>query len=400
MRILFAMLYLPEDSIDASNGMYTDLAKECVRHGHDVTLIGSSLKATRLSYEAGMKVLRVKARRIVGEPNLIKKGIAMATLPVMFRRAYCRYLKDEMFDWIVMPTPPITLIDFVSYVKRKTSASLYLILRDIHPQSSWSLGEIRYRWMYDYLDARSRKAYSLSDIIACMSQRNIDYILEEYPSLDRGRISVLYNWLEEARTDTDNNVDIRRKYALDGKVIALFGGNIALGQRIENIADLAREFKDDKDVVFVVIGNGVKKQALIDLAESKGLSNIIFLDYMPQNDYLNFIRNVDIGLISINENNAAPTCPSKLGSYMSMKIPVLAMINPANDYGSMIDEAHAGFWAVGSDKATVYKNFRRLKESAELRREMGESGYSFFKANMTTAIAAESMLLQMENISR
>lgn len=394
MKLLFVLLRLPETNIAQSNGMYIDMAKQCAKLGHDVTLMGSSLECTRFTNEAQMDILRVKAKRIVGEPNLLKKGIAMATIPLYFKKSYYKYLKNKKWDWIIMPTPPITLIDFVHYIKDSSKAKLYLILRDIHPQSSWSLGEIKYKWMYKYLDRRSRKGYSISNLIGCMSQRNIDYILDEYPDLDPSKMRILYNWLEPAKV-SESNVNVRAKYGLDNKIIALFGGNIALGQRIENIVDLSIHYQNNPKIIFIIIGKGVMKQKLIDMTIGAGLKNVMFLDFMPQNDYLNFVKNVDIGLISINENNAAPTCPSKLASYMSMKIPVMAMINKNNDYGQMIDKANAGYWAVGSDKEHIYQCFDRLLESQELRKNMGESGYRFFLENMTTEKAVSEMLKQM-----
>lgn len=395
MKILFTLLDLPENPIDRESGLYIDLAKECARLGHDITIVGSSLIKTRISTEAGINVLRIKAKRIIGQPNLIKKGIAMATLPYYFKKVFYKYCRHSSFDWIVLPTPPITLIDFVVGLKRKTGAKLYLILRDIHPQSSWSLGVLRYRWMYNYLDSKSRRGYEVSNLIGCMSQRNIDYILEEYPELSSGRMRILLNWMQPAK-EPGSIVDIREKYSLEDKILALFGGNIGLGQRVENIVDLADHYRNNDNVKFIVIGKGICKERLKEQVNSHRLDNILFFDFMPQEEYLNFVKNVDIGLISIHENNAAPTCPSKLASYMSMKIPVLAMINRNNDYGQMIDEANAGFWAVGSDKELIYSFFDKLVASPELRKTMGESGYEFFINNMTTEIAANTMLHQME----
>jgi len=397
MKILFVLLDIPETDISVSNGLYIDLAKECQRRGHNVTLIGSSLQCNRVTIEGNIKIVRVKARRIVGEPNLIKKGIAMALLPYSFKKIYNRELKKTTFDWIVMPTPPITLIDFVAYLRRKLNSKLYLILRDIHPQSSWSLGEIPYRWMYDYLDRRSKKGYKESSLIACMSKRNAEYIVEEYPWLNPKKMVVLYNWLQPT-SDTDFLIDVREKYGLQGKVIALFGGNIALGQKIENIVDLANHYRNREDVVFVVIGKGVKKQELIDRVNALALNNVLFLDFMPQKEYLAFVRSVDIGLISIHENNVAPTCPSKLAAYMSMKIPVLAMINYNNDYGQIIEQANAGFWAVASDKDKIYSAFDKLVKDSDLRKTMGRSAFSFYIENMTTEVAAQTMLRQMNSV--
>lgn len=383
MNILFTLLSYPKDI--KSSGMYMDLALECVKNGHNVTVIAGTSEATTFREEFGMNVLRVKSKPILYVSNMIKKGIGMATLPYYFNRAYNKYLKNEKFDWIVMPTPPITLIDFVKKVKKRTGAKFYMILRDIHPQSSASLGEIKRKWMVDYLYRRSDLGYRLADVVGCMSQANIDFIQKEHRIPSSTRCTVLYNWMNFQPYVEEDFSDLRQKYDLQGKFLVLFGGNIGQGQRVENIADLAEHYLLNKNIVFVIIGKGIKKEYLQQMAKEQRLDNILFLNYMPREDYLRFVKSADLGLISINENNAAPTCPSKAVSYMSLKIPMLAMINSNNDYGQILEEkAQAGYWAVGSDKERVYTLFDKLYADAKLRKQMGENGYRFYCENLTT----------------
>ena len=119
MNILFSLLGLAKDL--KSSGMYMDLALEFVKKGHQVTIICGTDEPTTFKEEFGMKVLRVHSRPIKYVKNMIKKGIGMATLPYYFNRAYNKYLKNEKFDWVIMPTPPITLIDFVKKVKKRSA---------------------------------------------------------------------------------------------------------------------------------------------------------------------------------------------------------------------------------------------------------------------------------------
>lgn len=383
MNILFTLLTLPKDI--KSSGMYMDLALECVKNGHTVTVIAGTSEDTSFQEEFGMKVLRVKSLPVLYVSNMIKKGIGMATLPYYFKRAYNKYLKNEKFDWIVMPTPPITLIDFVKKVKKSIGAKFYMILRDIHPQSSASLGEIKQKWMINYLYKRSDLGYRLADVVGCMSPANIDFIQKEHRIPTSTRCTVLYNWMNFQSYIEEDFSDLRQKYDLQGKFLVLFGGNIGQGQRVENIADLAQHYLSNENIVFVIIGKGIKKDYLQQMAKEQGLDNILFLNYMPREDYLRFVKSADLGLISIHENNAAPTCPSKAVSYMSLKIPILALINSNNDYGQIVEEqAKAGYWAVGSDKQKVYALFDKLYSDTELRKQMGENGYRFYCENLTT----------------
>lgn len=394
MNILFSLLSLPKDI--QSSGMYMDLALECVRNGHKVTIIAGSGDITSFKEEFGMRVLRVKSWPVLYVNNMVKKGLGMAALPFFFLRAYNKYLKNERFDWIVMPTPPITLIDFVEEVKKRTGAKFYMILRDIHPQSSASLGEINKKWMIQYLYRRSDLGYRLADVVGCMSPANIDFIQREHNIPVSTRCTVLYNWMNFQPYVQEDFSDLRQKYNLQGKFLVLFGGNIGQGQRVENIADLAKHYLFNKDIIFVVIGKGIKKDYLQQTAKEQGLDNILFLNYMPREDYLRFVKSVDLGLISIHEKNAAPTCPSKAVSYMSLKIPILALINANNDYGQILSEkAQAGFWAVGSDKEKVYALFDKLYGDENLRKQMGENGYKFFCENLTTDKVYAEMIKQM-----
>lgn len=395
MKILFLLLQMPEEG--SGSDMYVDLAMEYARNGHEMILMAPDNKhlSTYVRNERGMQVVRVDSKQTQGVKNLFKKGIALATMASHYKKAYKKHLKGEQFDWIFMPTPPITLIDFVKDIKAKAGAKFYLILRDIHPQSVQSIGLLKYKWQYNYLAKRAKRGYEIADKIGCMSQGNINFIANEYPELDKEKLVLLYNWLKYEPNGNEDS-DIRRKYNLEGKFVALFGGTIGLGQRIENLVSLAEHYKDNTDIVFMIIGKGVEKDRLERIAKEQNLDNIRFLNFMPQKDYLNFIKSVDLGLITINENYKVPTCPSKAVAYMSLGVPVFAMINPNSDYGQWIEDAGAGLWTVGSDKERTFRMFDQLYGNAELRKQMSENGFAYYQKHLTEKAAYDTMINQMK----
>ena len=393
MKVLF--LLLEYDADHKGDGMYVDLIDEYVRQGHSVTVMAPDNNHKRCFEEKvlSIRVIRVASRRTQGVPNMINKGIALATLPLYFRLAFIRFLKNESFDWVIMPTPPITLSPFVGYVKRKTGAKFYLILRDIHPQSVWSIGLLHYKWMYKYLDNKARVGYRNADLIGCMSKGNINFIKNNYPCLKQEKLVLLYNWLSDIKIDKES--DVRAKYNLKDKYVALFGGTIGLGQKIENLIFLAEYYKNNDSIIFLVVGKGVEKDRLKRIVEEKDLKSVVFLDYMPQRDYLNLTSSVDVGLISINDKYAVPTCPSKAVAYMAMGVPMIAIINPNSDYGSIIENAGAGLWTVGTEYDTIIQLFDKIYDNKELRKEMGNNGRRFYMENCTPEKAYCTMFNQM-----
>ena len=398
MKILFIMLQLSEEN--KGEGMYVNLAEQFKQNGHDITIMApdNEHKRTYMRQERGMRVLRVDSKATQGVPSMIKKGIALATLQRHYKKAFKNYLGQEKFDWILMPTPPITLSGFVKYVKNKTGAKFYLILRDIHPQSIWSIGLLRYKWMYNYLYRKAELGYDIADLIGCTSQGNIDLIVKDYPGLNREKCVLLYNWLK-SNGESKANSEIRQKFGLQDKFVVLFGGTIGRGQRIENILFLADHYKNDEKIVFIIIGKGVEMERMKQIAHEKNLTNMRFVDFMPQQDYLRFVQSVDLGLISINERYTVPTCPSRAVAYMSMSIPVFAMINPNSDYGQWIEDAGAGYWVVGSDKDRTIALFDKMYSDDNLRKQMSEQGRAFYLNHCTDERAYETMIQQMNALN-
>lgn len=398
MKVLFLMLHMPDEG--KGSNMYADLAAEYSKNGHIVTVMApdNQHNACYIHQERGFRVLRVNSKATQGVSNMIQKGIALATLPRYFKKAYKKYLADEKFDWIVMPTPPITLSGFVKYIKQRTGAKFYLILRDIHPQSVWSIGLLHNRVEYWFLDRKARMGYQTADLIGCMSQGNIEFIKAQYPGIKMGDGVLLYNWVTEP-PQTDPDPTLRPRLGLDGKFVALFGGNLGKGQRIENIVYLAEHYIDKPDIVFLIIAKGVEKDRLLRKAEEKHLNNIRFMDFMPQADYLNLTKSVDLGLVSINENYRVPTCPSKAVSYMAAGVPVFAMINSGSDYGQIIEDCGAGYWTVGSDKKRTIELFDKLISDQSLRQQMSHKGLEFYKNNCTPQVAYQTMIRQMQEVS-
>lgn len=396
MKILFVLLDLAPEHKDSS--MYGSLAEYFHKQGHTITIIAPDFEHanTFCDTERGMRVVRVASKKTQGVSNMYKKGLALATLPYYFKKGYKKYLAEEKFDWIIMPTPPITLSGFVKYVKTRTGAKFYLILRDIHPQSVWSIGLLHNRIEYWLLDRKAKIGYQTTDIIGCMSQGNIDFIKDQYPGMHIGKMVLLYNWVTEP-PQIEPDSSLRTRLGLDGKFVALFGGNLGRGQRIENIVFLAAYYLNNPDIIFLIIAKGVEKDRLQKIAEKNNLSNIRFMDFMPQKDYLNLTKSADLGLVSINENYRVPTCPSKAVSYMAAGVPVFAMINPGNDYGQIIEDCGAGYWVVGSDKQRTIELFDKIFNNNSLRKKMSEAGRSFYLKNCTVKAAYETMIQQMED---
>lgn len=396
MNVIMLLMDLPYG--DGNSNLYLDLAKEFYINHNNIYIIAprSCNQSEGLSIENNINVLRTKTLKQTNIKNVFIKGFAQVLLPYQFKRAYNKYLKGLSFDLVLMPTPPITLIKLAEYLKTKNKCLYYLILRDIYPQGAADLGLVKFKFIYDYLKRLEKRTYKCADLIGCMSQGNIDYI-KKHNNIDSNKLVLLPNWQSEENTNEISKEDIRGRFNLQDKFIVLFGGTIGYAQKVENIVFLAKHYSYNKNIVFVVIGDGVKKDFLIKSVNELSLTNVIFIDTLPRTQYLSFIKSADIGLITIDERFTVPTIPSKLTSYLALKLPIFAIIDKYTDFGSIIDEAGAGLWSIGGDKESIIRNFDKLYLNKQLRIEMGERGYNYFISKLTSEIAYETMINQIYN---
>lgn len=394
MKVLFLLLIYPEDPTTTSN-LYVALVQEMAKMGNEVVVVcpAENGQPTELKRMHGVDVLRVKTLKIFDVHPIIK-GIATLTIPLAYKRAIKRHLGSRHFDIVITPTPPITFIDIVVWLKKKSNIISYLILRDIFPQNAKDLGMIKNGFVFEYFRRKERKLYRYSDVIGCMSQGNIDFVLKHNPEVSPDKLVLLPNW-QNFEDYPGRDEKIKEKYGLGGKYIVIFGGNIGEPQKVENIITLAQLYQDKKDIVFLVLGNGAKRKYLENLVSDKKLPNVIIKDFIPAQDYLQLIASADVGLISLSELFTIPNIPSKTLSYFNAKIPILAAVDANTDYGKVLEETGAGLWSVTGDTKSYKENFDTLYQDTSLRERMGENGYKYFQQHLTTALTYQRIFSQI-----
>ncbi|WP_329805057.1 glycosyltransferase family 4 protein [Flavobacterium facile] len=397
MKILFLALAYPK--IPNSSNLYTDLMEEFRDQGHEVYVVAPAINENEigLNIEEGIHVIRVKTLPLLNV-NPIQKGIANVLLPFQYKKAIKKYFKSETLDLIIMPTPPISLIDVASWLKKKYQSKLYLILRDIFPQNAVDLGMMKKDGMlYNFFRKKEHLLYEVADKIGCMSPGNIDYVIHHNPKVKVEKLHLLPNWQKEIPQFSDDKVALRKKYNFDDNFVIIFGGNIGLPQKLENILAVAELFQPEDKVLFFIVGQGTEKAKIEKLIKEKNIQNVVIKNSLPRDDYQNIISVADCGLISLHENFTIPNIPSKSLSYFNAKIPVLAAIDINTDYGTIIqDEVKAGVWAPSNQPHLIKEKIDLLLANPQLCKQMGENGYQYFVNNVTPKHSYEVIKSQVK----
>ena len=363
MNILFISISSMPDVKQHSISL--DLLREFKRNGHSICIIcaleKNNPKQTYYAEEEGFKVVRVQ---IGGnkKANIIEKGITTVTEPYRYIAAIKKYYSNEKFDLVMYPTPPITQVKTVEFIKKRDGAKSYLLLKDIFPQNAVDIGMMSKSGLkgilYKHFRRVEKRLYQVSDFIGCMSQANVDYVLQHNPEVDPGKVEVCPNSIEviDKSIDEQTRFEIRTKYGIPlDKTVFVYGGNLGKPQGIPFIIDCMKECKDIKGAYFLIVGDGTEYWKLEEYTKTAEQHNLQLMKKLPKEDYDTLVAACDVGLIFLDHRFTIPNFPSRLLSYMQAKIPVLACTDPNTDIGKVITEGGFGWWCVSDNKERFAK---------------------------------------------
>lgn len=400
MKVLFLLLDYSKD--ESHLGLYKELVYEFRDRGQDVYVATVSEKKygfeTQLAKESGVNVLRIKTGNMFGV-SFIEKGITNLTLGSIFKKEINKYFNNIKFDLVIHHTPPITFTPVIDYLKGKYNTKSYLILRDIFPQNAKDLGIIKNRLLFNFFKKKEEILYTKSDLIGCMSQGNIEYIEKHNSEVDKGKLHILKNWGKIKPALNMNKKDIREKYSFsENDFILVFGGNMGKPQGLEFLLKLAKEYKNKKDIKFLLIGKGNEKNKLQSIKENEKLDNVIFLDFIPRVEYELLTGACDVGVVSLHSCFTIPNIPSKTVDYCKLSLPILAVVDKNTDYPEILEnEAKCGLASIYGDLEKYKENLEKLYNNFELRKELGKNGRLYYENELGVDKAYKTIMKQIKN---
>jgi len=213
-----------------------------------------------------------------------------------------------------------------------------------------------------------RRAYRLFTIGNRMAG-----LLEKYVSSDKIIVTPIWSIFQSnGRVKKSENPFIKNE-GLDGKFIVQYSGNIGLTHNVEVMVELAERMKNDKDILFQIIGRGPRVPVLKSLVEEKNLPNCQFLPFQSDEMFPYSLSAADIGVVILDEMTSKGSVPSKSYNLMSYGIPALYVASEdseLNDYAKKYEHAIC----VEHKNLDVAVQFiLELKQSTELRKRIAEN---------------------------
>ncbi|KQS37800.1 glycosyltransferase family 4 protein [Pedobacter sp. Leaf194] len=376
MNILF--LTLVEINDIKERGIYHDLLRKFSSKGHDVTIVTPVERrkgiATNLAEKNGVSILHVRTFNIQ-KTNIIEKGIGTLAIEFQYLSAIKKYASNKKYDLIIYSTPPITFYKVIKYIKEKDNAYAYLLLKDIFPQNAVDMKLIKEGSIIHKIFEKKEKAlYQISDTIGCMSQANVDFLLNHNPEISKAKVEVNPNTIEPVAFNYSHQqkMAIREKYLIPtNKKVLVYGGNLGKPQGLDFLLETIL-MTELNEAFFLIVGSGTEFPRIENWFKEHKPTNSKLLQYLPKEDYDQLLSACDVGLIFLDKNFLIPNFPSRLLSYLEMKKPVLAATDPNTDIGDIIEFANCGYKVSAGNQTEMQSKLKKLVLEDDLH-ELGKN---------------------------
>ena len=397
MRILIVSQYFWPESF-----IINDLVTELVKCGHDVRVLTGKPNYPNGKIYKGYSFLFYEREMYNGAtvyrvpliPRKKGKGLQLVlnyASFVIFACLFVLFHKEKYDKSLTFAISPITQIFPALLHKKLYKTRTYLWLQDLWPESVTAAGKMKSRSILKVLSLMVRDIYKKTDGILVQSESFIPSIKQKGISQDK--IFYVPNWADDIFTKQIEDNDNKYRNAVPEGFIVMFAGNIGEAQDFESIIKAAERTRQIKDIKWVIIGDGRKKEWLEKEIKQKNLSKtFIILGRYPIQEMPYFYSLANIMLLTLkNEEIFSLTIPSKLQSYLACGKPVASMINGIGN--NIILEAKCGIIANASDFEQLAVNIIDAYANSKYNLDqMGNNGKIYYLKEFEKSIVIKKIL--------
>jgi colanic acid biosynthesis glycosyl transferase WcaI len=370
---IHTMYYLPD--FGSAPVLMDELAGYLAAAGHEVEVV-TTMPRTRVPEFRGLFYSRRKDRGFVvkrfwtnSAPFPLGRLLAWN---IYTAAALLNLLSVRKGDVLFLRTPPLQLGVPAFWAKAVRGARVLVNVQDIHPDLAIESGILKNPAGIRFAKALEKWVYGLADRIAVISDGFARNLREK--GVPAGKVEVLPNWV-----DTDflkpgpKDNPVSRRHGLHDKFVVMYSGTISISSNrtLERVLEAAKLLAGDPDILFVIVGEGLKKEALRKKAASLGLRNMAFLPFQPYRDLPGLLASADVLLVPLDKDKSQLSVPSKLYTFMAAGRPILGLAEPDSEVATLLREKECGLAVPPDGAAAVAEAVRTLERSPEKRRLLG-----------------------------
>lgn len=377
------------------------MAKEWVRSGHKVLIIGATYSHLRKSQPSkgkqnvdGVDYYWVKTNLYKGNGigRIYSMFLFVVKLMFSLRKVYRSFDPDVV---VASSTYPSDIYP-ARKIAKKYRAKLVYEVHDLWPLSPMEVGGYSKRHPFiQVMQWAENYAYKRVDRVVSMLPAAEMHMLEH--GLDRGKFIYIPNgfdeseWIGESKDMPCEYKDMFQQLRLCGKKILGYAGGHAKSNALDFLIE-AMKMIHNENIVCVLVGKGHEKERLMHKVAEEGIKNVLFLDPVHKNEIPTLLQCMDVLYIGW-ENNPLyrfGISPNKLIDYMLSGKPILHSVNAANDW---VSEYDCGVSVPAESPVDIAEGIEYIFSlDNSVLQEKGRSGERFARQNLSYTILADKFI--------
>ncbi|MGN2272026.1 glycosyltransferase family 4 protein [Priestia megaterium] len=409
MKILLLHQYFLGEN-DPGGSRFNQFVKYWEEQGHEITVIAGTVH-----YITGKKEDKYKGKWITKEKysdnvivyrtyvseayNKSFLGRLWAYFSFTFSSLSAVLFKVKKHDVLIVTSPPLFVGITGILAKLLKRIPTVFEVRDLWPESAIDTGVLTNKFLIKSAYLVEKMSYKFATKINVLTPAFKKTLIEK-KGIAKEKIIFVPNG-----ADTDifqpgpKDNWVREKYNLKDKFVVTYMGAHGVANHLDSILDVAKECKEYKDIIFLLIGDGMEKERLKEKAKHESLNNILFIDSQPKHTIPDFCNASDVCTAVLKKIDTFKTVyPNKVFDYMSCAKPILLGIDGVAR--ELVENSQSGFYVDPENAQEFKEQILELYNDPELAHTLGENGFQFVKESFSRESLAEKYVNELEKIRK
>jgi glycosyltransferase involved in cell wall biosynthesis len=400
IKILYLSQYFPPE-MGAPSARVFELSRYWAKVGHDVTVLtGFPHHPTgKVPNEYKQHIFKIER---INKIKVVRSYVYPTENSGFVKRilSYFSFLISSVIlgSWnigkpqILIATSPQFFVAIAGYlISRIKHIPLILEIRDLWPESIVQLGQLKNKYIINKLEKIETYLYRKAKTIIVVADTSIKLISAK--GISKSKIHLIKNGVDLNLFDPSKaDQDLKRKFNLIDKFVISYIGTHGLSHALDKVLETAEILKNEKNIHFLLIGEGAEKQRLVSMSIKKSLKNVTFLDQINKNKLPYFYNLSDVILVTLR-NLPLFQCviPSKIFEIMAMAKPILLSVD-GEARNLVVNEANAGIFVEPENSTLMAQKILNLYNNQINCKKLGKNGYNFVRTYYNRDRLAEEYL--------
>ena len=294
-------------------------------------------------------------------------------------------------DVVFVTSPPLFSAIPAILLAKLRRAKLILDVRDLWPDELITYGGFgETSPPVRVTRAIERWAYRNADCVTGTTQAIIDVIVER--GVPREKTFLLPNGADlELFQPLPSDNPIANQYEFGNRFVVMYSGLFGIKHSLEVLLEAAALLREYKDIAFFLLGNGARKDALIQQTKEMGLDNVIFGGEKSVTEVPSLLARADVCFAAVRpEPYPKKVISVKVFEYLACEKPVVGALS--GESARILEESGGGFVVEPGDARAVAAAILELYQKPQLRTEMAKVGRRYVEEHYSRS--AWAMLLE------